>query len=141
MMGFWVFLALAGVVFVFLGPIGFFLTISARGRSKSRSARSSRSKRKCVSRKACRPPRPVHKRGAALVEISARRRGDLGRRREIDDCFCALFWGNCEELGEPNEVRDHAAALITDAGRDETGMQAIGGDPRALQAAGEFARE
>ena len=30
--GFWVFLALAGVVFVFLGPIGFFLTISARGR-------------------------------------------------------------------------------------------------------------
>jgi uncharacterized membrane protein len=30
--GFWVFLALAGVVFVFLGPIGFFLAISARRR-------------------------------------------------------------------------------------------------------------
>ena len=45
------------------------------------------------------------------------------------------------ELGEPCEARDRAAALIADAGRDETGMQAVGGDPRALQAAGEFARE
>jgi uncharacterized membrane protein len=30
--GFWILLALAGVVIVFLGPIGFFLTIGARGR-------------------------------------------------------------------------------------------------------------
>src|SRR5437660_9984417 len=45
-----------------------------------------------------------------LVEISACRRGDLGRRREVNDCFRPLFWGNCEELGEPNEARDHPAA-------------------------------
>jgi hypothetical protein len=34
-----------------------------------------------------------------------------------------------------------AAALIADAGGDETGVQAIGGEPRAMQAAGEFAGE
>jgi len=87
-------------------------------------------------------PRRIRRRyRAALVEISARRRGDLGRRREIDDCFRALFWGNREELGEPNEARNHAAALVAEARGDEAGMQAIGGDPRAMQAAGEFARE
>jgi hypothetical protein len=49
--------------------------------------------------------------------------------------------GDREELGEPDEARDHAAALVAEARGDEAGMQAIGGDPRAMQAAGEFARE
>jgi hypothetical protein len=31
--------------------------------------------------------------------------------------------------------------LVAEARGDEAGMQAIGGDPRAMQAAGEFARE
>jgi hypothetical protein len=76
----------------------------------------------------------------ALVEIFARRFRDGGRRGEIDDCFRALLWGNCKELGEPCEARDRAAALIADAGRDEAGMQAIGGDPRAMQASVATAR-
>ena len=65
--GFWVFLGLAGIVFVFLGPIGFFLTISDAGVS-NRGARSSRSKRNCVSRKTCRPPRPLHNGRSALAQ-------------------------------------------------------------------------
>jgi len=42
---------------------------------------------------------------------------------------------------EKEEARDHAAALVADAGGDKAGMEAIGGDPRPLQPASKFARE
>ena len=89
----------------------------------------------------CRPAPPA----TAQSGGTCRNIGPSSRRswatREIDDCFCPLFWGDCEELGEPNEARDHTAALVAEARGDETGMQAIGGDPSTKQPVGEFARK
>ena len=76
-----------------------------------------------------------------LVEIFACRFRDGRRGGEIDDRFRALFWGNRKQLGEPCKARDQAVALITDAGRDETGMKTIGSNPRLFQPSSEFARK
>jgi hypothetical protein len=75
------------------------------------------------------------------MEILARRRGDLGRRREINDRFRALLRGDRQKLGETYKARDQAAALIAEACGDESRMQAISGHARVMKAAGEFTRE
>jgi len=74
---------------------------------------------------------------AALIEILARCRGDLGRRRKINDRFRTLRRGNRQKLGETYKARDQAAALIAECG-DESRMQAIGSHARAMKTAGEF---
>jgi hypothetical protein len=71
----------------------------------------------------------------------SRRLGHVWRGREKDNRFCALSRRYREKLGKPNEVRDQATALVTKACGDETGMQAIRSDTRAVQAASEFTRE
>ena len=59
----------------------------------------------------------------------------------MDDRLCALIRGYREKLGKPNERRDQTAALVAKTRGDETGMQAIRSDARAVQAASQFARE
>ena len=76
-----------------------------------------------------------------LVEVLPRRRIHVRRGREIDDCFGTFGRRYGKRLGQPEQVRNWAAALITKACRDETGMQAIRGDARAMQPAGELSRK
>ena len=59
----------------------------------------------------------------------------------MDDSFGALGRRYRKKLGEPEQVRNRAPALITKACRDETGMQAICGDARAVQPPGELTRK
>src|SRR5208282_1265802 len=65
----------------------------------------------------------------------------IWRRGEIDKRFRAFLGGDREVNSKTEKTRDQAAALIAEAGGDETWMQAIGGNARAMQAAGELARE
>jgi hypothetical protein len=55
--------------------------------------------------------------------------------------FRALFRGNRKELGKPCKARDHAAALVADAGGDKAGKRQLAVTPRPLQPASKFARE
>ena len=59
----------------------------------------------------------------------------------MDDRFRALFRRYREKLGDPDQARDQATALVGKSCGDETGMQAIGGDPSTKQPVGEFARK
>src|SRR5438093_3123915 len=77
---------------------------------------------------------------APLVEIAAADVGHLGRGGEMDDRVRSLLGGDGEQLGDPDDVGEHAAALVTEAGGDEPGMQAVGGDPGAGQTMCELAR-
>ena len=77
----------------------------------------------------------------ALVEVLPRGRSHVRRGREIDDCFGTLGRRYRKKLGEPEQVRNRAPAFVTKACSDETGVQAICGDARAVQPAGEFTRK
>jgi hypothetical protein len=76
-----------------------------------------------------------------LVKVFSGHIGDLGRRREIDDCLSAFGRGYCEKLGEPSQARDQTAAFIGEACRDETGMQTIRSQAGAMQAPSKLARK
>ncbi len=78
---------------------------------------------------------------AATAKVLPPGRGRVRQRREIDDCFRTFGGRYRKKLGEPKEARDRAAALVRKACRDETGMQAICGDARAVQSASELTRK
>ena len=59
----------------------------------------------------------------------------------MDNRFRAFSRRYSEKLDEPNEARDQTPALVAKACGDETRMQAIRSDTRALEAPGEFSRE
>src|SRR5262245_61774495 len=77
----------------------------------------------------------------ALVEVLPRGHSHVRRGREIDDCFGTVGRRYRKKLSEPEQVRNRAPALVTKACSDETGMQAICGDARAVQPAGELTRK